>query len=362
MNSFRLLWVVVTLLFLRPVTAAAQSAQTWGELRLPGGLAAARQLVDTGTIGGRSDARWLVDVVRRVQGPVESTERIDLLGAYLKYVEGAGPVGSVVSRTVPARAAVGAFSGTQQGSPSHRDARLGANGRRPRVELGSMDDARQKQAWLGLLGVNAAALVNALNTKAPVHIKVVDGRLPLPLPDYFRSAIFRPGASDVMAIVGNRKVAWFYAALMSCDELTLRVLVTNPALLRQIQQSSASFVVAGRTLRLRPARVETPGDSGAVAAWEALVGRKVTDVYFFARDLLARDSGRLAYFYSVRKRNWMKRGRLLCWANTLRRRTGFVLSIGYYRQFLPLDFGWVLKPRRSFDRTSIHSWRSRWWT
>ena len=338
-----LLWVVVTLVSLRPVTAAAQTAQTWGELRLPGGLAAARQLVDTGTIGGRSDARWLVDAIRRLQGPTESTEGINRLRAYLKYVEELAPL--VQSCPEQCRLVPRSAPSAERDRIRRLIDALGLERRDgdQRVELRSTAYDQRTHAWLGLLGVNAAALVETLNKQAPVDIKLVDGRLPLPLPDYFRQAVFRSGTSDFMAIVGDRKVAWFYAALMSCDEGTLRMLATNPSLLRQFHlELSAPLVVAGRTLRLRSTRVETPGDSGAVAVWEALVGRKVTDVYLFTRDLLARDSGRLAYFYSVvAQLDETRQAFVLGKHVAVKDRVPFVDRI--YRQFASLDSGWVLE-------------------
>ena len=278
-------------------SATPAAAQTWGELRLPGGFEAARQLVDTGTISGRSDARWLADAVRRLQGPIEASERIDRLRDYLKFVEELAPL--VQSCPEQCRLVPRSAPSAERDRVRRLTEALGLQRKDndQRVELDVWGPDRQKQAWLALLGVNPAAVAESLNKGEAVPIKLADARLPLPLPDYFRREVFRPGVPDLIAIVGDRKAAWLYAALMSCDEGTLRMLALNPALLRQFHlELTAPFVVAGRTLRLRSSGVETPGDSGAVAAWEALVGRKVTDTYLFTRDLLTRDSGRLAHF------------------------------------------------------------------
>src|SRR6187402_2212884 len=83
------IWLLTIAVLCSP---AAGAAQTWGDLRLPGGVQAARQMIDTGTVGGRLDALWLMDVVRRVQGPTESSERIEQFRDYLEYVETLAPM------------------------------------------------------------------------------------------------------------------------------------------------------------------------------------------------------------------------------------------------------------------------------
>jgi hypothetical protein len=306
---------------------------------------ALRQIVEVGTPEGRTDALWLLDFVRRYHGQAEADDGVSRLRDYLRYVEELGQL----LKPCPDRCRL-----VPRSAPSPEREHVGrltdALGLRlrdgdQRVELDTSGNARRKHAWLAALGADTNALVEALNSQAPVRIPVTDGVLPLPMPDYFRREVFRPEGPDVLAIAADRSTAWFYAALMMADEETLQALQTRPDLLRRLHQdNAATFVVASRSLRLRDGGVHTPGDSGAVAIWEDLVGRKRTDGERFTRDLLSRDSGRLAYFYSIvdqldERRQAFVLGRHL----PARERARFVDRI--YRRFVTLDAGWSIESR-----------------
>lgn len=336
----RALWLVAAAAVCSPGQA---SAQTWGDLRLPGGLQAARRVIDVGTAGGRSDGLWLVDAIRRIQGQTEAEALVEGLRDYLDYVGTLAPLVKacpeqcrLVPRTAPSseRDRIRRFTDVLGLDRKDND---------QRVELETSDSARRKHRWLAALGIDVNALAEALNAKAPVNIPLTEAVLPLPLPDYFRREVLKPGTPDVVAIVGDRASAWLYNALMSCDETTLATLAAKPELLRRLHQNrSALMVVAGRTLRLRPDRVETPGDAGAIPVWEELVGRRVTDVDRFTVDLLGNDSGRLAYFYSiVADLDERRRAFVLGQHLPAKARVKFVERI--YRKFVALDPSWKIE-------------------
>ncbi len=129
-------------------------------------------------------------------------------------------------------------------------------------------------------------------------------RLPLPLPpSIWIEHVFAGSVTPdtlTRAIVASRGASLLYFGLVAVDDRTRAWLAENPALVGEIAaRSSASFVLASPGLRVADAAVQVPGGPAAVASWEALVGRPVTQPAEFIRALLLEHAGTLAYFYGA---------------------------------------------------------------
>ncbi len=117
--------------------------------------------------------------------------------------------------------------------------------------------------------------------------------------DHWRDVLQLPGRGDVFAaLVSNRSALLVCAGLMGADPSLREWLERDRGLLRWIVRTApAAFWIAARQLQVDNDRIVVPGGAAAEPLWEALVAVKVTRPADFLRALLARDSGRLAWFY-----------------------------------------------------------------
>lgn len=128
--------------------------------------------------------------------------------------------------------------------------------------------------------------------------------IPLPLtPAIWIDVVFGGRATPdtlVSAILESRSASLLYYGLLSLDGPTREWLASQPALLADIASRYApAFAVAAPGMRVARGRVRVPGGAAAESAWEALVGRRVTEPAEFIRALVARDEGRTAYFLTA---------------------------------------------------------------
>lgn len=128
--------------------------------------------------------------------------------------------------------------------------------------------------------------------------------LPLPLsPATWTDGVFGGHATPdtlVSAILESRHASLLYYGLLSLDGPTRAWMASQPALIADIASRHApAFAVAAAGLRVVDDRVRVPGGDEADAAWEAMVGRRVSEPADFIRALLAQDDGRLAYFLTA---------------------------------------------------------------
>ena len=117
--------------------------------------------------------------------------------------------------------------------------------------------------------------------------------------DHWRDVLQLPNNADVFAsLINNRSAMLVCAGAMSADPSMRALLERDRGLLRSIVKSSpAAFWVAARSLKLDKDRVVVPGGAAAEPIWESLVEAKVTRPADFVRAVLAKDSGRFAWFY-----------------------------------------------------------------
>jgi hypothetical protein len=119
--------------------------------------------------------------------------------------------------------------------------------------------------------------------------------------DAWRDLLALPKNGDLfVALLSNRNALLMSAGALATDASVRTLLDKDRGLFRTIARSSpGAFVVVARSLRLAPDRVLVPGGSADEPLWEALAGERVTRVPEFLRALLARDGGRLAWFYDA---------------------------------------------------------------
>jgi len=117
--------------------------------------------------------------------------------------------------------------------------------------------------------------------------------------DHWRDLMELPGKADFFSsLLANRSVMLVCAGTMATDPSVRSLLERDRGLLRWIVRTTpAAFWLTARALKLEKDRVSVPGGSGAEPIWEALAAEKVTRPTEFLRALLARDNGRLAWFY-----------------------------------------------------------------
>jgi hypothetical protein len=124
---------------------------------------------------------------------------------------------------------------------------------------------------------------------------------PLPLtPAVWTQSILgehQASGSLLAAILRSPSASLMYCALLSLDDPTRAWLASEPALLQHIaQRRAAQFLLAAPGLRVRDAAVQVTGGAAAVPAWEAAVGKRVSDPVGFVRAIVDANGPGLPYF------------------------------------------------------------------
>jgi len=119
--------------------------------------------------------------------------------------------------------------------------------------------------------------------------------------DHWRDAMQLPDKTDLFAaLLSNRSALLACAGAMAADPSMRALIERDRGLLKWIVKTApAAFWIAARNLKIEKDRVIVPGGAAAEPIWEAIVEVKVTRPADFLRALLARDSGRLAWFYDT---------------------------------------------------------------
>jgi hypothetical protein len=108
------------------------------------------------------------------------------------------------------------------------------------------------------------------------------------------------GADLFASLIANRSAMLVCAGAMATDPSMRALLERDRGLLRWLVRTApASFWLSARSFKVDKDRVIVPGGAAAEPIWEALVEVKVTRPAEFIRALLARDSGRLAWYYDT---------------------------------------------------------------
>ena len=135
----------------------------------------------------------------------------------------------------------------------------------------------------------------AAQTSAPITIAA-----PLSA-DHWREVLELPGRADLFpALVGNRSTLLVAVGAMSADPAMRALLERDRGLLRYLVRSTpAAFWIAARSIRVSGDRIAVPGGAAFEPLWESLALERVSKPADFMRALLARDGGRLAWFFDT---------------------------------------------------------------
>jgi hypothetical protein len=119
--------------------------------------------------------------------------------------------------------------------------------------------------------------------------------------DHWRDVLELPDKADLFsALLSNRSALLVCAGATATDPSVRALLERDRGLLKWIVKTApAAFWIAARNFKIDKDRVIVPGGSAMEPIWEALVEVKITRPADFLRALLARDSGRLAWFYDT---------------------------------------------------------------
>jgi len=141
---------------------------------------------------------------------------------------------------------------------------------------------------------------------APASAEVDDRAtsVPLPLaPETWANVILKRRV-DAQALAGailsDRRASLLYVGLSQLDADTLAAIERLPAVLYSLDERQASaFAAFGGSLVIDGDGVRLPGPPELAPAWAALAGAPHSDPARFVPALLARDRGRLAYFFDA---------------------------------------------------------------
>ena len=117
--------------------------------------------------------------------------------------------------------------------------------------------------------------------------------------DHWRDLLPPKAPRDLFtALISDRSLLLVCAGALNTDASVRTLLERDRGLLRWIVRTTpAAFWLAARSLKVDRERVLVPGGSAAEPIWEAFAGERVTRTADFLRALLAKDGGRLAWFY-----------------------------------------------------------------
>ena len=293
----------------------ARAQELWGEIDLPGGVAAARQVASLGDGEHRLHSTFLLDFARKYASGERLERSVQRLATYLETIE--------YLRQDLEQWPDGIALPTPQ-TPREERTRLEAlfdsmglslrsQDRQYRLQLSGSDGARERRALLQQVNVDTDGIVAALNSGTRLKVPIPHSTLPLPLPDWWSTEVFQRAAAQgsfmwsgqattvpLLAILRNQSASYTYLGLMALDAETLRFLAERPRLVNTLRDLvGGAFATFSRSLRVRQGTVDLPGGAESAPLWSSLVGRSPSDPEGFLPSLLAADNGRLAYFYDT---------------------------------------------------------------
>jgi hypothetical protein len=266
-----------------------------GDLAVPGGV---RGLLRAADLPSTADpATALLSVVRVSYGPgAQPPER---LWRYLDVLSRTQAAADALPRHEAALPVTGAPSALLQ-------AWAGACGLA--ITGGTVKEAdgpgeADRRRMLDLAGVSVGEWARRLNAGDTVNVEIPSETVPLPLsPEAWAGLLSRHAspAPLLRQILGDRRAAFLYYGLMALDDETLAYLASHPGVLAAVEDRDAGvFAEWGRSIHIRNGRVQLPGGERAGTLWQAIAGRPADDVEGFIRGLLAKDTGRAAFFYDT---------------------------------------------------------------
>ncbi len=294
-----------------PAAPVADDAGALASLRVPGGTAALARAA--GLDDGAPRGGVLLDVVRVLyESPagadVARDARVDALREYLAAVAG-------VER---ARTALPPAGLINLRLAAHRDshravedavraigARLDENRGEYRLSLPEDERARDLRRAVRNAGLDPDAVVRAFNGGETASLALPEDDVPLPLGQAWWVRIVSPASGMegclLTSLLSDRRAALMYHGLLSVDGPTRAFLGSRGEVLDRLLSGSRPdvFATLGRSIRVRDGQADVPGGPRAVALWEGLLGRRVSEPAAFIFELVERDGGRLALLYDA---------------------------------------------------------------
>ncbi len=290
----------LAMLLVCPAAPAVAAGAVWGQVVVPGGVPAARRVLELGESMGRFDASLATDFTYRRARTGDWSRAEEKLRRYLANVD-------VIARIVgdaPKAIAPPAPGAPKADVERFRElcAALGIERRKIdaqwRYVPGTSPASRERVEWATALGLDVAAMANAWTSGGAEAIPLATDILPVPLPAFW------PAGSSVRLslddLVRDRTTGLFYTALMGLDDGTLAWFDAHPEVLRRLRaQSVSAFAAFSRSLRVNEAAVVTPGGPAMTPAWARLTGQSASEPVRFLPALLTIDDGLLAYFFDA---------------------------------------------------------------
>jgi hypothetical protein len=164
---------------------------------------------------------------------------------------------------------------------------------------------------LSYRGVEGLRITRALDTYSATlrrlrsgggSLETPDAHAPLPLGTAFWERRFEPVPPPydmLWAILASREMASLYYGLLGLDGPTLQAIAGNAKLEAALVGHALIVPTIAPVLRIDDGRVRTPGGPDAAHLWQDLVGKSVDRPAEFLKALLAKDEGRLAYFFAT---------------------------------------------------------------
>lgn len=293
-----------------PTPAIAQDG--WTTMLLPGGVSAARTVLDLRADADQVDEFLLADFTRRFYRTGDTASEVEIFRRYVTFLD------QVTS----------AAASWPKGLSRPNDATPRADRERARrfiellgltlgsgstVSAGKSTDARERQKWLLAAGVNTQEMLGPLNAGVAVAVTIPQGELPLPLPAFWK--MIDAGRSPLLTIAGSRQSALFYTGLLSLDPETLKYLESHPALSSELRSRyAAAFSATARSIQIKDGTVVPAGGNAHSAMWERLAGARLSSPEAFVPALVSTDEGRLAHFFDMvaqldpARREWLLGG------------------------------------------------------
>jgi hypothetical protein len=347
------LCLVVACLATGRTRALASEPELWGDLKLVGGAEAARRVFGLSPQDHRLAAEWLPDFIHRY-GQLEAwDEAARRFGIYVQYLDRV--------RRAAAQWPKGVRVPGPGDQPAEREKtrsffeliglKVSDSGGRVVVDIDNAKPALEHIDWLTAAGVDVRAAAGRLNAGEIVPFSIIETTLPLPLPDFWTSKIFRKDRMPIEDLIADRSAAMLYLGLLTLDDETLGFLANRPDVLLALREGAPTFgSIAAESLRVRNNRLDVPGGPEADSIWFNLVGRQPAQPAEFMRELTRRDEGRLAYFYTVVERLDRSRQAFVLGQHLpAAQRNDFVKAL--YGRFRAIDPTWRI-PRHPFHRPS----------
>lgn len=272
----------------------------WGQVAVPGGVPAARRVLELGDSQGRFDASLVADFTYRRARTGDWSRAQERLRRYLANVDTIRRILGDASNTITPPPA----GAPKAAADRFRDLYEALGMERRRIDgqwryvAGSSSADRERVGWAGALGLDVDAMATAWTAGEGETISLPTGVLPVPLPRFWAG-----GSTSTLTLddlIRDRTTGLFYTALMGLDDQTLTWFDEHPDVLRRVRdQSAPAFSAFARSVRIDHGAVATPGGPGMTTAWARLTGRAATDPGAFLPALLTIDDGLLMYFFDA---------------------------------------------------------------